>query len=210
MMVYNEKQIQIIEEAEKLFAENGFNGTSVREIAKNAEVNLAMISYYFGSKDKLLEAIFIYRGEATKTALEKIFHYTDLTSLQKIDQLIGHYVNRVIAHQAFYKILTREMVINHTPETEEIIIEIKKQNLEIVQRIISEGQKQGTFKNNIDVPLMISVLSGTANNLLSTQKYYKHLSGLQHLDENEFQKHLINQLTTHLKIIIKTILTNDL
>lgn len=207
--MYNDKQIQIIEEAEKLFAEKGFNGTSVRDIAKNAEVNLAMISYYFGSKDKLLEAIFIYRGESTKLSLEEILHSTKLTNLEKIDLLIEHYVNRVIEQQAFYKILAREMVVNHTPETESIILATKRGNLAIIQQIISEGQKEGTFKKKVDVPLLTSVLSGTSNSLLSTQKYYKQLSGLDNLNEDEFQKHLISQLTKHLKIIIKAILINE-
>ena len=207
--MYNEKQIRIIEESETLFAENGFNGTSVREIAKNADVNLAMISYYFGSKDKLLEAIFIYRGEITKISLEEIVHSSKLTSMQKVNKLIEHYVNRVIEQQAFYKILAREMVVNHTGETENIILETKRRNLELVQQIISEGQKDGTFKKKVDVPLLTSVLSGTANSLLSSQKYYKALSGLDHLNEDEFQKHLINQLTKHLKIILKSILINE-
>ncbi len=51
-MEYNEKQLQILEVAEKLFAANGFDGTSIRDIASEAEVNIAMISYYFGSKEK--------------------------------------------------------------------------------------------------------------------------------------------------------------
>jgi len=61
-----------METAEILFAEKGFNGTSVRDIAEKANVNLAMISYYFGSKDKLLEALFGYRGEHFKMKLETI------------------------------------------------------------------------------------------------------------------------------------------
>lgn len=207
--MYNDKQIQIIEEAETLFAVNGFNGTSVREIAKNADVNLAMISYYFGSKDKLLEAIFIYRGEITKISLEGIVKSSKLTIMQKVNKLIEHYVNRVIDQQAFYKILAREMVVNHTGETENIILETKRRNLELVQQIISQGQKEGIFKKKVDVPLLTSVLSGTANSLLSSQKYYKQLSGLDNLNEDEFQKHLINQLTKHLKIIIKSILINE-
>jgi len=42
--------------------ENGFDGTSVRDIAQKAGVNLAMISYYFGSKEKLLEALIELRA----------------------------------------------------------------------------------------------------------------------------------------------------
>ncbi|HNO01068.1 MAG TPA: TetR family transcriptional regulator, partial [Chitinophagaceae bacterium] len=43
-----------MKKAEKLFAEKGYNGTSVRDIAEKAGINLAMVSYYFGSKEKLL------------------------------------------------------------------------------------------------------------------------------------------------------------
>ena len=41
---FNEKQIEILLVAEQLFAEEGFDGTSVREIAKIANINIAIIS----------------------------------------------------------------------------------------------------------------------------------------------------------------------
>ncbi len=41
---------KILNAAEKLFAEQGFNGTSLREITSAAEVNLAAVNYHFGSK----------------------------------------------------------------------------------------------------------------------------------------------------------------
>ena len=86
-MEYSEKQVQIMEMAEVLFAEKGFNGTSVRDIAEKANVNLAMISYYFGSKDKLLEAIFSYRGETFKIKLESLIEDKKLNSLEKMNTL---------------------------------------------------------------------------------------------------------------------------
>ena len=56
-MGINEKQLKILQVTERLFSEHGFDGTSVRTIAKQAQVNIAMISYYFGSKEKLLESL---------------------------------------------------------------------------------------------------------------------------------------------------------
>jgi AcrR family transcriptional regulator len=47
---------QILEAAIGLFARKGFSATGVREIARSAQVNVAMISYYFGSKRGILEA----------------------------------------------------------------------------------------------------------------------------------------------------------
>jgi AcrR family transcriptional regulator len=48
--------------AERLFAERGFDGVSVRDIVQAAEVNLAAVSYYFGSKSELLLEVFRTRA----------------------------------------------------------------------------------------------------------------------------------------------------
>lgn len=52
----NSKQ-KILNSAIKLFANKGFDAVSVREICKDAGVNLCMISYYFGGKKELYKAI---------------------------------------------------------------------------------------------------------------------------------------------------------
>jgi AcrR family transcriptional regulator len=49
---------RILETAERLFSERGFDRTSLRNITAAARVNLAAVHYYFGSKEGLLEAIF--------------------------------------------------------------------------------------------------------------------------------------------------------
>ena len=72
MTEFNEKQIEILQVAEKLFAEKGFDGTSVRDIAKIATINVAMISYYFGSKEKLLEALVLHRISSMRLHLENL------------------------------------------------------------------------------------------------------------------------------------------
>jgi AcrR family transcriptional regulator len=48
---------KILDSAEILFAEHGFNGTSLREITSNADVNLASVNYHFGSKKELIKAV---------------------------------------------------------------------------------------------------------------------------------------------------------
>jgi TetR/AcrR family transcriptional regulator len=53
---HNPRQ-RILDAAVQLFARRGYAGTGVREIAREAGVNGAMINYYFGSKPELLKAI---------------------------------------------------------------------------------------------------------------------------------------------------------
>ena len=47
----------ILKVATKLFAHKGYEGTSVREICKTAGVNIALISYYWGGKEELFDAV---------------------------------------------------------------------------------------------------------------------------------------------------------
>lgn len=46
-------QDRLLDAAEQLFAERGFEGASVRDIAATAGCNIAAVNYYFGGKDKL-------------------------------------------------------------------------------------------------------------------------------------------------------------
>lgn len=48
---------KILDSAEQLFADKGFNGTSLREITGVAGVNLAAVNYHFGSKKELIKAV---------------------------------------------------------------------------------------------------------------------------------------------------------
>jgi AcrR family transcriptional regulator len=49
-----DKKEHIMHVAMELFAEKGFEGTSIRDLAQKADVNIAMVNYYFGSKEKPL------------------------------------------------------------------------------------------------------------------------------------------------------------
>ncbi len=49
---------KLLDAAEKLFAEKGFDGTSVRDITAEAKCNVAAVNYHFGSKEKLYTEVF--------------------------------------------------------------------------------------------------------------------------------------------------------
>ena len=49
---------RIMNVAEKLFAEKGFEGTSIREITTRAQCNLAAVNYHFGGKENLYIKVF--------------------------------------------------------------------------------------------------------------------------------------------------------
>lgn len=208
-MEYNEKQVQIMEAAEKLFAGKGFEGTSVRDIAETAGVNLAMISYYFGSKEKLMEAMFTYRSEFFKLQLENMIQNQDLEPMQKVEQLIDQYIEKLMNHQCFHRVMVREQMVNNNGLIATQIQALKKRNQELIKKLIHDGQKKGVFKKHVDIPLLMMTLVGTVSQLLTTQHYYREINNLQSLSEEEFQKHIRRKLSLHLKGIFKAILKNE-
>jgi len=56
-------KVRILNAAERLFADHGFAATSLRAITAEAGVNLGAVNYHFGSKDELIEAVFVRRIE---------------------------------------------------------------------------------------------------------------------------------------------------
>ncbi|STC93990.1 TetR/AcrR family transcriptional regulator [Chryseobacterium carnipullorum] len=104
------KEENILFAAEKLFAEKGFEGTSTREISKAANVNISMISYYFGSKEKLYEKLVEYRMSEGQFFAKDILERTDINEWQKIEKIVDQFSGRVRHHKCFYRIMQREQL----------------------------------------------------------------------------------------------------
>jgi len=208
-MEYSEKQLQIMEAAEKLFAEKGFDGTSVRDISDKADVNLAMISYYFGSKEKLMEAMFHYRGQDMRIQLENILNNNDLTSLQKVEKLIDNYIEKIFKKQCFHKIMVREQMAFNSGPIRKQIIQLKQTNQVLITQLIQQGQKRGEFKKSIDIPFLMMTLVGTTTQLVTSQDYYKEINGLEKMTQDEFEKHIRKKLSNYLKSLFKAFLVYE-
>jgi len=210
-MEHNAKKLQIIEAAEELFASKGFAGTSVRDIAQQADINVSMISYYFGSKEKLIEALFDVRLNQSRSQIEMILQNEELTPHQKINIWIDSVLDQLMSSQSFHKIMMREQLsTERTPIISDHIMELKLRNVELMTNLISEGQKAGDFRENIDMMLITTTLYGTINQAIATQEFLRKIHHMEDMDDQEFQHFLKKKLSTHLKIIFKTIITNEI
>ena len=149
MELFNDKQINILQVAEKLFSEKGFDGTSIREISKTANVNVAMVSYYFGSKEKLLESLIFYRTSDLKNKLETIPE-EKITAVEKIEKFIALYIQRIHENRAFHHILLFEISSNKRAMDFESFTKVKKTNIKTLEKIIQQGQSEHIFKKEIN------------------------------------------------------------
>lgn len=203
MIEFNEKQLEILQVAEQLFAEDGFDGTSVRDIAKKANVNIAMISYYFGSKEKMLEALIVNRISDMRLQLENL-HNENISPSAKIDKLIELFISRINKNRCMYQIIHFEFSTKKRELKFEKFTEMKKENLKTLESIIQEGQKTGEFQKDINVALITPVIMGTFFHFHMNKPLYVDLFNLK--TEEEYNNYILTTLTQHIQKTIKALL----
>ena len=193
----NDKKEHIINKAIELFAEKGFEGTSIRDLAARAEVNVAMVNYYFGSKEKLFEAMVQHKAAYTKGMLEELVKDNSLTEIEKLDRIVESYVNKIFSNRLFHRVIHQELMLHQRETLQDSIINIVSPNSIVIKGIIESGIKKGVFRK-VDAPLLMASLFGTFNQVLLSRKMCNILLGksLDYIpyEDPKFKKRLIEHL----------------
>jgi len=98
------------EAARVVFTRKGFAATTVRDISAEANINLALVNYYFRSKEKLFDLIM---AETIQKLFEKIrpIIYDETTSITaKIESIVDHYLELLIANPDFPLFIVNELM----------------------------------------------------------------------------------------------------
>jgi AcrR family transcriptional regulator len=197
-----DKREHILIVAEELFGEKGFDGTSVRDIAQAAGVNLAMISYYFGSKEKLLESLIEFRTNYAYGILEELNMDQTLSSWDKIDRLVEFYVDRILNNLRFHNIMYHE-IANRSEEIKKRIVDIKMRNLEQITKIITDGQQKKLFRQ-VDVAMTVGTIMGTISSYTQSKYYACAILALQEdANDEQYVTRLSPRLKAHLKHLLR-------
>ncbi len=117
-------QDRLLDAAEELFSEHGFEGTSVRDIAASADCNIAAVNYYFGGKNKLYTEVWrrylLVMRDARLASINNVMSQNggkpQLEDLLRsfADAFIGPLVDESKSHRLI-RIMAREMLDQHLP-----------------------------------------------------------------------------------------------
>src|SRR5690606_40702738 len=110
MMSTEEK---IFEAAFKVFQSKGFTGARMQEIADEAGINKAMLHYFFRSKEKLFEAVFMKAFGKLAPQINEIFNSDD-DLFEKIRKFTASYITFVIEYPFLPQFIIQEM--NNNPD----------------------------------------------------------------------------------------------
>src|ERR1700710_269119 len=93
-----DKKDHILDVAERVFSELGFDGASTRTISGEAGVNMAMLNYYFGSKEGLFLAVFERKLSSFQSMLQDIGNAEGMNALDKLEKCIDSYADKIIVN----------------------------------------------------------------------------------------------------------------
>lgn len=199
------KEQNILFAAEKLFSEKGFDKTSTREISKEANVNVSMISYYFGSKEKLLESLFEMRMAEGQTYMAEIIARNNINEWQKISLIIDRFIDRVRELKVFYKVMQTEQLINKNERIIDFLKHSKLGYLQAYEKLAKKGFENKIFKQQPNIVFFHATLIGTmfyAMNSLSLYKEFYHKAST----DNSFDDDYYKELNKHIKQVLKNLL----
>lgn len=150
----------IIATATPLFAKKGLNGVSVRELAREAGVNLSMISYYFGGKEGLYAAVL----KQQFAILEKLDDITqlDIDTLQKFELYVRAIVSRYRKNPYLLRFYTSELT-NPTASFETIIKPAIKRVVQMLIDTFTVGLAHKKFRDGLNPADTVLALAGMIN-----------------------------------------------
>jgi len=178
-------------------------------ISGEAGVNMAMLNYYFGSKEGLFLAIFERKISSFQTLLQNIGSDESITSWDKLAKCIDNYVDRIIVNNCFQKLINRELSMNKRWELSDKITEILMVNVIELKKILDEGIRNGSFFKDIDTQLVIASIFGTKNYIINTPHISSLLLGHDIRDEKFLEEKLKPRIKIYMKRLLKAYLMTD-
>lgn len=168
--MFNHQQIHLIETAEKLFATYGYTESSIRDIAKVARLNSSMISYYFGSKKNLMQAIIDYRTADLKRLVAELKLQSCDTN-KTIANIVRLYCDKFFEQKNFYRTIFQLQNLGKEKALLLHFNKLRKRNYEFLKSLIEQGDNE-KFKEKTFLPLLISTIAGTLNHVVLNQGFY--------------------------------------
>lgn len=204
-----DKKEHILDVAEKVFSELGFDGASTRTISGEAGVNMAMLNYYFGSKEGLFLTVFNRKIKSFQNLLQNIGSDDTITSWNKIEQYIDLYVQRVVNNNCFQKMLYQELAMQRRGQLSDEIVGILMTNVLELKKIIQDGIDKGEFNKDVDAELVIATIYGTKNFVINAPQLTTSMLGYDIQDEKILEETFKPRIEAYMKKLLRAYLVNE-
>ncbi|WP_246941259.1 forespore capture DNA-binding protein RefZ [Bacillus pinisoli] len=172
-----------------LFNTKGFNGTSVRDIANKANVNIAIVSYYFKNKKGLLEYLISLYFDQYIHVIEKVLMETDLlTTKEKLKVLTKALLKYQVDHRQLARFVYREMTLDNVLIREVMATYLAKEKYYFKQ-LFEDGIRSKEFRK-LEIPSVIAQFKGMLSMPVLQPQYFTEVLHIIPYDEYFFKQYM--------------------
>jgi TetR/AcrR family fatty acid metabolism transcriptional regulator len=156
----DDKRKQILKAAVKVFAEKGYHGCRISDVAEEAGVAYGLVYHYYGNKDGLLASVFDTNWAVFAKAVNDVADTAGLSMFDKLSQIIE------LAFQAFelFPLVVKVLVLEFGRNArlgETLESPAVAQVLGSIARIFEDGRRSGELFEGIDPHAMSVIFMGT-------------------------------------------------
>jgi AcrR family transcriptional regulator len=178
---------KILEAAQFVFMEKGYDGARMHQIAERAGINKALLHYYFRSKDRLFVAVFDSAVNNLLPSILGIF-YSDKSFSEKIRYFFELHFGFLVENPMIPRFIVTEMA-RHPDKLEVFIKNISE--LEIYskfEKILADSIESGEIKAVDPTQLLLNILSLSVFPILAAPM----LSGILNISDKKYSE-ILNQ-----------------
>ncbi len=147
---------KILEAAREVFSEKGYDGARMQEIADKAKINKAMLHYYFRSKERLFEHIFIDAFQEFWPKVEMLMAQSKNVR-ELIKGVIGNYIDMFISKPYLPIFVLSE--INRNPDRLQLLLKNGGVKPDMLLEYIQKQMDCGNIKKMNPGELLINIIS---------------------------------------------------
>ena len=152
---------KIKEAARRVCTQKGYAATRTRDIAEESGLNLALINYYFRSKEKLFDIIIVEHMQLFIHSVMEIVNDPKTTLQQKMETLISHYIDMLIENPYIPIFVLNEINANPEKLIEKLGFEkMQHENIYIIKQWKDMAAAKKTPAIN-PIHIVVNVLSMT-------------------------------------------------
>lgn len=181
MVTLDNPRERILEAAGELFAQRGFDNTTVRDICQAADANVAAVNYYFGDKQRLYVEAVVRAHRWRMERVEQPVWHSDTSPEIKLADFIRTFLRRVLTgpDDTWHARLIMREITNPTTACAELVQSSIRPQFEILLAILRELLPTGVADERLHLAafsivgqcLFYHVADPVVRNLLTTDQY---------------------------------------
>jgi AcrR family transcriptional regulator len=157
-----ERREQILDAALRVFSEKGYNGASIRDIAREVGVTEGLLYHYFASKEQILHAC--WKEHSWHTHLQRILGSSEGVPLEQVLRaLVIDFLQSLYEKAPMVRMCASEM--QHNSEIAAFYMERIEENQRLIHHFLHTRQLNGEIRPDADLAVVAGLLMGSAYSL---------------------------------------------